>query len=75
MSSEWHLRAACRGQGPEDFIRGPKSDYGKTRELCAACPVRKPCLEYALRDDWLTGLWGGTTDGERRKIRRGRRVA
>jgi WhiB family redox-sensing transcriptional regulator len=74
MLSEWHLKAACRGQGPHEFVRGPKSDYGATRELCDTCPVRRECLEYALKDDSLTGLWGGTTDMERRMIRR-RRVA
>jgi hypothetical protein len=37
--------------------------------------VRQHCLDYALQDDSLTGLWGGTTDVERREIRRRRRVA
>ena len=74
MLSQWHLRAACRGQGPEEFVRGPRSDYGTTRELCATCPVRRECLDFALADGSLTGLWGGTTDTERRQIRR-RRVA
>jgi WhiB family redox-sensing transcriptional regulator len=36
--------------------------------------VRAECLDYALSDESLTGLWGGTTDMERRMIRR-RRVA
>ena len=74
MLSEWHQKAACRGRGPADFVRGPKSDYGNIRELCETCPVRPECLEYALADESLTGLWGGTTDTERRMIRR-RRVA
>ena len=74
MLSQWHKRAACRGQGPADFVRGPKSDYGAIRELCETCPVRPECLDYALGDESLTGLWGGTTDTERRMIRR-RRVA
>jgi WhiB family transcriptional regulator, redox-sensing transcriptional regulator len=74
MLSEWHQEAACRGRGPDDFVRGPKADYGSTRELCASCPVRLECLEFALSDESLTGLWGGTTDMER-KLMRGRRVA
>jgi WhiB family redox-sensing transcriptional regulator len=74
MLSEWHHKAACRGHGPADFVRGPKSDYGVIRELCETCPVRLECLEVALADESLTGLWGGTTDTERRMIRR-RRVA
>jgi WhiB family redox-sensing transcriptional regulator len=74
MFSDWILQAACRGQGPDDFVRGPKSNYATIRELCETCPVRRECLEYALADESLTGLWGGTTDTERRLIRR-RRVA
>ena len=74
MLSDWILQAACRGQGPDEFVRGPKSDYGTIRVLCGTCPVRRDCLEYALSDESLTGLWGGTTDTERRMIRR-RRVA
>lgn len=72
MLAEWHQQAACRGKGPRAFVRGPRSDYGATRELCDTCPVRRDCLEEALADDSLTGLWGGTTDIERRLIRRGR---
>jgi WhiB family redox-sensing transcriptional regulator len=72
MLSEWHHNAACRGQGPADFVRGPKADYGDIRDLCETCPVRADCLDFALADESLTGLWGGTTDMERRLIRRGR---
>jgi hypothetical protein len=57
--SQWHLQAACRGQGPDEFVRGPNSDYGSARELCLMCPVRTECLEFALKDQSLNGLWGG----------------
>jgi WhiB family transcriptional regulator, redox-sensing transcriptional regulator len=70
--SQWHLRAACRGQGSDEFVRGPNSDYGSARELCLTCPVRPECLEFALQDGSLHGLWGGTTETERRQIRRRR---
>ena len=33
-------RPPAGGQGPADFVRGPKSDYGAIRELCETCPVR-----------------------------------
>jgi len=72
--SQWHKQAACRGHGPDDFVRGPKFTYDDVRALCETCPVREQCLEFALADGTLTGLWGGTTDAERREIRR-RRVA
>ena len=75
MLAECHRQAACRGQGPDAFVRGPKSDYRATRELCETCPVRRACLDFALADETLTGLWGGTTNIERRLIRRRRTVA
>ena len=72
MPSEWQLQAACRGQGPHEFVRGPRSDYGPMREICESCPVQRECLDCALADETLTGLWGGTTDPERIEIRRWR---
>ena len=39
------------------------------KRVCAACPVRAGCLQYALRTG-VAGVWGGTTDEERRRIRR-----
>jgi hypothetical protein len=38
--------------------------------ICEVCPVRQECLEAALADPVLVGLWGGTTDAERRELRR-----
>ena len=45
----------------------------KLRQICGSCPMREPCLEYALHVKVL-GFWGGTTDGERAKIRRARGI-
>jgi hypothetical protein len=66
----WHLDAACRGMGHGAFVRSEKADYGPTRELCEGCPVRQQCLEAALADPDIVGLWGGTTERERREMRR-----
>jgi len=65
----WHQDAACRGRGPAEFVR-PKGTFDGVRELCEGCPVRQDCLEVALADSDLMGLWGGTTDAERREMRR-----
>jgi hypothetical protein len=72
----WHRRAACRGDGTEGYIvgRGGRS-YEKTKETCVGCPVRMECLEVALADDDLVGMWGGTTGAERRQMREARAVA
>ena len=65
----WHRRAACRGLGTRGFVKSPGAVYGM-RELCAGCPVRVECLEFALADVTIIGLWGGTDDAERRAMRR-----
>jgi len=49
----------------------PAGNYEAVRALCEGCPVRQECLETALTDESLVGLRGGTTDAERREIRRG----
>jgi WhiB family transcriptional regulator, redox-sensing transcriptional regulator len=69
---EWHQQALCRGEAVAMFVRAPKADYGRLRAVCGDCPVRTECLEFALADDSLIGLWGGTTDAERRELRRSR---
>jgi WhiB family redox-sensing transcriptional regulator len=67
---EWQRRAACRGEGTELYVRGRDGGtYAKALELCTACVVRRECLEMALADDELVGLWGGTTGSERRRMR------
>jgi WhiB family redox-sensing transcriptional regulator len=52
------------------FVRGPGFDYRRLRSLCRACPVRQECLDYAMADDSLRGLWGGPNDAQRRELRR-----
>jgi hypothetical protein len=54
---DWHQRAACRGVGPSDYVRGARGNYDAVRAQCEGCPVRQECLEAALADDSLVGLW------------------
>ena len=37
--------------------------------FCSDCPVRKMCLEYALKNNEDHGVWGGRTPEERFKMR------
>ena len=41
------------------------------RRVCAACPVRQPCLDYAISNRITHGIWGGLTERERRALRSG----
>lgn len=72
----WHQRAACRGMGAEGFfpIRGEVMKFRQARVVCEGCEVRSECLGAALDTNERTGVWGGTSDRERRALRRANRV-
>ena len=40
------------------------------KEICSTCPYLAECLEWALKADEI-GIWGGTTEAERRRMKRG----
>jgi WhiB family redox-sensing transcriptional regulator len=72
----WQRRAACRGERIEVFVQSRgRIGYDRARSLCARCPVCEPCLAYALADDLMVGVWGGTTAQERRAMRSRRAVS
>jgi len=64
--SAWHAHGLFR-HGARCVRAGREADYGPTRELCEGCPVGQECLEVALADPDLFGLWGNTTEAERRE--------
>jgi WhiB family transcriptional regulator, redox-sensing transcriptional regulator len=73
----WMSRGACRGEDPGLFF--PLSESGsslrqieRARAICRRCPVLTTCLPYAI-DTHQEGIWGATTDDERRAIRQSAR--
>ena len=38
--------------------------------ICNECPVKIDCLEYAINTNQDSGIWGGTTEEERKNLRR-----
>jgi sulfatase maturation enzyme AslB (radical SAM superfamily) len=49
-------------------------DYEQeAKAICAECPYKKVCLEFAIKH-WETGIWGGTTDLERKRMRTARNL-
>ncbi|HVX23596.1 MAG TPA: WhiB family transcriptional regulator [Acidimicrobiales bacterium] len=75
MSPTWRKRAACRGIDVEIFypVTEDEADAAEAKAVCAECPVRQACLEHALAHREREGIWGGTTERERRRIVRQRR--
>lgn len=67
----WLMRAACRGMDPELFHphRGDGRGVLYAKDVCAECPVRPECLDHALSAPEHLGVWGGTTEKQRRRLR------
>jgi len=65
--------AACRGLDPELFYAEGGASVAKAKAVCATCPLRPKCLEWAIAREEF-GVWGGTTARERAAIRRERGV-
>ena len=74
MTTEWMANGNCRDEPPSMFFPSDGVGVDVARQLCATCPVREPCLEYALRNRIDHGVWGGTSERERRRILRQRRL-
>ena len=70
----WTELAACRMLPPDMFFPGKGHETATAKAVCAECPVCEDCLDYALRRGEKWGIWGGTSERERRKMRHDRRV-
>ena len=61
--------AACRGADPDLFFPERGESAEPARQVCAQCPVREPCLDYAIANTIVHGIWGGLSERERRALR------
>jgi WhiB family redox-sensing transcriptional regulator len=66
----WQERARCRQHDPEVFFPEKGGSSREAKRICADCPVRIECLNYALRRDERYGVWGGMSERERRRLKR-----
>lgn len=76
---DWRHEAACRDADPEIFFpigtSGPAlAQIEAARAICAMCAVKEPCLEWAIDTAQDAGIWGGSTEEERRTVRRAARA-
>lgn len=67
----WHELALCAQTGAGFFFPEPGSSVREAKQICLACEGRTACLEYALANDERFGVWGGLSEKERDRIRRG----
>lgn len=73
----WRTDAACRDTDPDLFFpvgtTGPAiAQIAAAKEICTSCDAQGSCLEFALMTNQDSGVWGGTSEEERRQLRRAR---
>ena len=76
IDDSWQVKASCRG--PQAAVFFPPSHFERKDEklerehrakaICAACPSRRPCLEYAVKIREPHGIWGGLNEAERKQL-------
>jgi len=69
---EWQGAARCAEVDPEIFFPERGGSSKAARAVCSGCSVRAQCLEYALNNKEQFGIWGGTSERERRRLRKER---
>jgi WhiB family redox-sensing transcriptional regulator len=74
-SDDWREVAACRDTDPDLFF--PIGTTGQAieqieaaKDVCFECEARDACLEFALATNQESGVWGATSEEERRKLRK-----
>ena len=73
--TDWMAYGNCRDESSSTFFPNDGVGVEVARRICTSCPVKTPCLEYALRHHIAHGVWGGASERERRRIARRRRQA
>lgn len=72
--TDWMALGKCRELPPTTFFPSDGVGVDVARRICEDCPVKSPCLEYAIRNRIDHGVWGGASERERRRIARQRRL-
>lgn len=73
--ADWRSNAACHDVEPELFFPigttgGAFEQIEAAKRVCRGCDAQQECLEFALATNQESGVWGGTTEDERRKLRK-----
>ena len=65
----WQARSACHDGDMNEFFPQGTSISNEIQRLCARCPVSAECLSFALADPSLKGVWAGTSERGRGRMR------
>lgn len=68
-------RGMCRNSPAEKFYPSSGSGVKVAQKICEQCVIQEECLEYALDNGEIYGVWGGASERERKRILKHRRVS
>lgn len=70
-NTEWMQYGLCKGHTNIFFpARGQNKKFKLAKKICESCPVKKQCLDFALENEEMHGVWGATSERTRRVMRR-----
>ncbi|NCY16693.1 MAG: WhiB family transcriptional regulator [Actinobacteria bacterium] len=73
-TTAWMEDGICRNHKPDTFFPSDGVGVEVAKRICATCPVVDTCLEYALENHIDHGVWGGTSERQRRRILKARGI-
>lgn len=80
QDTTWRVAALCRSDDAIHFFAPNHLEHkaekdereAQARAICARCPVRSRCLDYALEVGETHGIWGGLNELQRRRLQQRR---
>jgi WhiB family transcriptional regulator, redox-sensing transcriptional regulator len=66
----WAVYAACKDETSMKFFPQNRKEEREALAICSICPVVDDCLDHALETNERFGVWGGTTERQRKKMQR-----
>lgn len=76
IDTEWRAEALCATEAktklffPVGVTGAAEIQIQEAKAVCAKCPVREACLNFAIATNQEYGIWGGASEEERRILRR-----
>lgn len=68
LALDWTSRALCAQTDPELFFPDKGGSCLQAKKICRSCEAQAECLQYALDHHEEFGVWGGTSEQDRRPL-------
>lgn len=71
--NSWIYEGKCADEDPEMFFSKDEQVQKIAKQICETCDVKAECLDFAIKQN-QSGVWGGTSDKERRQFKYNQRL-